>query len=114
MLKISLIQKIIDASLVAGTWMLSYYIRFQMMHGAQSGLAPTFIKIIPFVVIITLYSMHRADLYKSMRFSSRFKELYSVIRANTGAVIFLVIMLYFSGQERISRATILMLSLIHI
>ncbi len=108
MLKISLIQKIIDAILVISTWMLAYAIRFNVMHGAQTGQAPTFIKISPFVGIITIYFMHRADLYKSMRFSSRFKEIYSVIRANTMAVIFLVIMLYFSGQDRISRATILL------
>lgn len=108
MTNISLIQKIIDFLIVVSTWMLAYFIRFHIAHGGQSGLMPTFIKLSPFVSLITVYSMYKAGLYRSMRFSSRFKEVYSVIRANTLAVTFLVIILYFSGQDRISRATIVL------
>jgi len=108
MTNISLIQKTIDSVIIISTWMLAYFIRFHILQGAQSGLMPIFIKIAPFLALITIYSLNKADLYKSMRFSSRFKEVYSVIRANTLAVIFLIIILYFSGQNRISRATIVL------
>ena len=107
MLNFSLAQKIVDTCIILISWAIAYSIRFDFLSG-QQGLGLTFLKISPFIVLITLYSFSKASLYQSMRFSSRFKEIYSVFRANTSASIFLVILLYFTSQERISRATILM------
>ncbi len=107
MLNLSLAQKIVDTCIILISWALAYTIRFDFLAG-QQGLGITFIKVSPFIVVITLYSFSKASLYQSMRFSSRFKEIYCVFRANTSAAIFFVILLYFTSQERISRATILM------
>ena len=107
MRKFSFYQKVVDSIIILLSWAIAYFVRFHIMSG-QKGLALTFLKISPFVTAITLYSFYKVDLYKSMRFSSRFKEIYSVFRANTTAAIVIVILLYFTSQERISRATILM------
>lgn len=103
---ISLLQKLVDSIVVVACWLLAYFIRFHYLPNAQIGLQLEFLKIAPVLIIVTLYSFHRTGLYRSLRFSSRYKEIFSVLRGNTGAVLGLVILLYFFSGERISRLTI--------
>lgn len=105
--KFSLIQYLVDTGIVSTAWLVAYLLRFRVMKGAQSGLEWEFAKITPFLVIISLYSFYKNDLYRSLRFSNRYKEIFSVLRGNFFAVIGLVILLYFVSDERISRLTIL-------
>ncbi len=77
------------------------------MDSGQTGLEMEFAKIAPFLIGISLYNFHNAELYSSLRFTSRFKEIFSVLRGNFYAVIGLVILIYFFSDERISRLTIL-------
>jgi len=100
-------QKLCDSLIVLASWFMAFYIRFKLMRGAQQGLELDFLKIAPFLVVASLYSFYRADLYKSLRFSNRYKEIFSVLRGNFFAVIALIILLYFTSEERISRLTIL-------
>lgn len=103
----SLIQYLADAIVLSFAWLLAYLIRFELLTGAQSGLEWEFAKITPFLVAISLYSFHKNGLYRSLRFSNRYKEIFSVLRGNFFAVVGLVILLYFVSDERISRLTIL-------
>lgn len=100
-------QKIVDIALVSFSWFISYLIRFELLSGGQTGLESEFLKIWPFLVTITLTSLHRNDLYKSLRFTSRYKEILNLIKGNFLAVIGLVILLYFGNDERVSRLTII-------
>lgn len=100
-------QKLLDAALVFVAWMLSYFIRFRLLEGGQIGLEMEFLKIGPFLIGLSLYSFYRNGLYRSLRFTNRYKEIFSVIRGNFMATVGLIIMLYFVSDERISRLTIL-------
>ncbi|MCR9205914.1 MAG: undecaprenyl-phosphate glucose phosphotransferase [Halobacteriovoraceae bacterium] len=100
-------QKLLDAILVFIAWMIAYYVRFHVMKGGQPGLEMEFVKIGPFLVLISLYAFYKNDLYRSLRFANRYKEIFSVIRGNFMATIGLVILLYFVSDEKISRLTIL-------
>ena len=102
-----LIQRTSDLLLITISWFISYLIRFQFLNDAQQGLAWEFAKIAPFLVAISLYSFHKNGLYRSLRFSNRYKEIFSVLRGNLIAVVGLVMLLYFVSDERISRLTIL-------
>lgn len=103
----SFFQKLVDGLTVFGSWMLAFYIRFHLLQGGQPGLQAEFIKIGPYLVLISIYAFYKTDLYSSLRFSNRYKEIFSVIKGNTFAVLGLVILLYFLNDERISRLTIL-------
>lgn len=105
-------QKILDAIIVFAAWMISYYIRFHLMSGGQPGLQMEFVKIGPALAIISLYAFYKNDLYRSLRFTNRYKEIFSVIRGNFVATVGLVILLYFVSDERISRLTILIYLLV--
>jgi Undecaprenyl-phosphate glucose phosphotransferase len=103
----ALIQKAVDCTTIAISWGLSYIVRFEILAGAQKGLEWEFAKVTPFLVIISLYSFHKSGLYKSLRFSNRYKEIFSVLRGNSAAIVSLIMLLYFVSDERISRLTIL-------
>ena len=104
---LSNIQRMVDSIFVALSWWLSYLTRFSLIEGGEDGLQWEFAKITPFLVIITLYFFKKAELYRSLRFSSRYKEIFSVLRGNSSAVIGLVILFYFVSEEKISRLTII-------
>lgn len=106
------IQKFFDSLFTAVFWLTSYLIRFQFIPNAQEGLELQFILITPLLILLTLYSFDKNDLYSSQRFTSKYREILSVVRANTYAMLGLVILIYFSGEEKISRLTILIYLLI--
>jgi exopolysaccharide biosynthesis polyprenyl glycosylphosphotransferase len=105
---LSFIQKSIDALSCALFFTAAYFIRFEYMHGAQEGIELTFIKMTPFLIFSTLYSFHNNNLYKAQRFASKYYEILSVVKGNTAGIIGFVIALYFFGEERLSRLTILL------
>lgn len=102
----SFFQKLVDGITVFGSWMLAFYIRFHLLQGGQPGLQIEFLKIGPYLVLISLYAFYKTNLYSSLRFSNRYKEIFGVIKGNTFAVLGLVILLYFLNDKRISRLTI--------
>lgn len=99
----SLLQKVVDGIGISFCWMLAYYIRFDILPGGDQGLEKTFLSILPFLIVISLYFYRKNNLYRSMRFSSRYVELSAVFKANTQAIIALVIGIYFLAPERLSR-----------
>jgi len=100
-------QHLLDSSIVIIAWGASFFIRFNLLKGAQRGLELEFMKVLPFLLVISLYSFHKNRLYNSLRFSNHLKEILSVIRGNFFAVVGLVLLLYFVSDERVSRLTIL-------
>jgi Undecaprenyl-phosphate glucose phosphotransferase len=101
------LQRLIDTFASALFWWLAYILRFEYIPNAQQGLEITFIKLTPVLMIATAYAFHRNGLYRPQRFASKLYEILSLIRGNATAVIGFVIVLYFFGEERVSRLTIL-------
>lgn len=105
-------QKGVDALFSALFWLLSYWLRFNFLSGAEQGLAYVFLLLAPVVSILTIYFFHSCGLYQSQRFSSRYIELLSVAKGSFLATTSLVVIIYFVSPERISRLTILFYFLI--
>ncbi len=103
-----MLQRIFDATLAAACWLAAFYVRFRLMDGAQTGLEPLFLKLTFVVIGLTAWSFSGQGLYRSQRFSSRFKEILAVFKANNIAAIGLIIALYFFAGDRVSRATIIL------
>lgn len=100
-------QKSLDVLIVLVCWLLAYVFRFHLQDGGQPGLENVFLRLSLLIALLTTWSFHQNGLYRSLRFSSRYREILAVLRANTQAVLGLVIILYFFAEERLSRLTIL-------
>ncbi len=96
-------QRLTDAIFISIFWGLAYYIRFFHLPNAQIGIGPLFLKITPFILFIGQYSYSKNGLYLSQRFTSRYKEIAAVLKANTQILIFTIIAFYFFAPDRISR-----------
>lgn len=77
-----------------------------MLEG-ESGLELLFIKLAPVLAILTHYSFYKNSLYHSQRFTHRYREILSVVKANTFASVAFILFLYFFGFERVSRLALL-------
>lgn len=103
-----MLQRIFDVALAAFCWLIAFYLRFRLMEGGQTGLETLFLKLTLVVMGLTAWAFSGQGLYRSQRFSSRFKEILAVFKANNIAVMGLIIALYFFAGDRVSRATIIM------
>lgn len=101
------LQKFVDALGISISWYLAYTIRFEILSGGQTGLEKTFLSILPGLILISLYFYYKNNLYNSMRFSNRYRELLAVLKANTQSTFALVVGIYFLAPERLSRLAIL-------
>ena len=102
----AIFQQVLDAIFAGLAWYIAYTVRFNIFEG-QAGLEMLFLKLSPFIIILTLYFFHKNGLYKSQRFNSRYKEIFIVFKTNTQAILVFVILLYFFSPTRISRMMIL-------
>jgi exopolysaccharide biosynthesis polyprenyl glycosylphosphotransferase len=100
------IQRLVDLGAVWISWIIAYFIRFRAFKGAEAGLEETFLKLSFVLIGVSLYSFYKMGLYRSQRFSNRYKEIFSVIRGNTMAIIIFIILIYFFGESRLSRLTL--------
>jgi Undecaprenyl-phosphate glucose phosphotransferase len=107
--KFETIHKLNDFSIATVCWILSYYIRFEsgLQGGAQEGLEEIFFKFSPVLGILTFYFFRKEGLYRSQRFERRSKEIFSVMSGNIKAILAFIVILYFSGLDRLSRLTLL-------
>lgn len=106
------LPKIVDAALTALCWWASYYIRFQYFPGAERNLEFIFLKLTFLLIIVTIYSFGKSGLYLSQRFTSRSKEILTVVRANITAVTIFLVAIYFFADNRVSRLTLIFYFLI--
>lgn len=102
----ALLQKISDLTVVTIAWWIAYYVRFEVMDGGQYGLESLFLKLNIILLAIYFFSFEKSGLYSSYRFSSRYKEILAVIKANSVGLVYLVLFIYFFGGDRVSRLTI--------
>lgn len=101
------VQKLVDMLVATLCWWAAYAIRFQVMDGGEMGLEDLFIKVTPIIALITLYQFNKNELYSSQRFSSRLKEILSVMKASGASFLTLIVVLYFFATGRLSRGHLL-------
>lgn len=102
-----LIQVAVDAVLASFFWLVTYYIRFEIVPGGQEGLGPLFVKAALLMSGLTVYFFRREGLYRSYRLTSRWQELANTVHANAMAVVAFVVLAYFIAPERLSRGVVL-------
>lgn len=95
-----------DALITSFSWLMSYYIRFEIIGGAQPNLGMFFIKLTPIVILITLYFAYKQGLYSSQRYTSWHRELFLTIIASITAFGAIVLFSYFILNFIISRLTL--------
>jgi len=105
------LQVVIDAVVIAISYMLAYAIRFadpwydeSIAHLPFRYYAVYLAAVVP--VFLLLYRSH--DLYSSRRMSGRKRELIAIIQANTIGVLELIVFLYVVHQNHISRGMVFM------
>lgn len=97
---------LVDAALGLLLWALAVTSRIFLDHENS----PDFNDYLKYGVAIgglTILFFHQQGLYKTLHFRSRGEELFTVLRANTYAVLMFILLAYFFEHERISRGTLL-------
>ena len=87
-------------------WFAAYGIRFHLLANADTGLEFIFIKLTPLLLVLTLYNFYRNDLYLFERSHSPYREMLQVLKGNIATILFFVFLVYFFEENRISRLTI--------
>ena len=100
------LMKLIDPLVIGFVWWLCYLLRFRWMEG-ESGLEGLFTASGFLLSFLTLYMYSRAGLYKPNRWQALSGQIFDVIRAHTLTIIVFIVILYFTFDRRLSRATIL-------
>jgi len=108
------LQQLSDAVAIAAAWLTSFYIRFSLMEGGQSGLSLFFLYLTPLLIALTLFYNYKNELYVSNRYYSWYKEILSVIKSNLQAIFTFIIAFYFIAPNRLSRITLMIYLLISI
>lgn len=104
----ALLQRLADVIFISLSWWIAYYIRFEMIPGAQSGLSFLFLKLNAILVLILLWVFQNNNLYSSYRFSSRSKEIFKVLKSTFLTSIYFVLVIYFFAENRVSRITLVL------
>jgi Undecaprenyl-phosphate glucose phosphotransferase len=99
---------ITDMTLVAGSWLAAYFIRFHTVFDAPLGIPDFQAYLPPLLVIIPLWiGLFRArGLYEPQRTGSLPREASSILRANTAGVVVLVAITFFLRSYFYSRGVV--------
>jgi Undecaprenyl-phosphate glucose phosphotransferase len=99
---------IADLTLVGGSWLLAYWIRFHTVLDAPLGVPPFDAYLPPLVVILPLWLVifRSRDLYEPQRTGSLLREIGAVISATAVGVVVLVAVTFFLRSYFYSRGVI--------
>jgi FlaA1/EpsC-like NDP-sugar epimerase len=99
-----------DLLLVAGCWLLAYYVRFYVAGPPARHdipfLQPYLLMLLPILVVWGI-SFRAFDLYRPRRIGSRLSEVAGIAKASTmGALVLVSVMTFFFRQYDYSRVVI--------
>jgi Undecaprenyl-phosphate glucose phosphotransferase len=98
-----------DLLLVAGCWLLAYYVRFHVAGPPSHGIPdfePYLLLLLPILVVWGI-SFHAFDLYRPRRIGSRLSEVADIAKASSvGALVLVSVMTFFFRQYDYSRVVI--------
>ena len=98
-----------DLALIAGSWLLAYYLRFYAdlvpLHHQIPPLGPYLALLVPILVVWTV-TFRAFDLYRPRRLGSRLAEMSDVAKAGTAGVLILLSLTFFMRSYEFSRVVI--------
>ncbi|MGM0432667.1 MAG: undecaprenyl-phosphate glucose phosphotransferase [Spirochaetota bacterium] len=95
-----------DAVVVFGSWMLAYFLRFEVIPGGRGTPVFFFLKLDVLITAVTLFFINRNGLYHSMRNYTWIQEVQRVGYSAAESVVATAFIFYFFFPERISRLSI--------
>ncbi|MBR3306622.1 MAG: undecaprenyl-phosphate glucose phosphotransferase [Lachnospiraceae bacterium] len=106
------IHVLLDAVLVAGSYVLAWYIRFELLRGRElfeGGILPTstYFSLLYFIVPGYLVIYYLCDLYSSKRYSSVEREIFNIIKANTMGLAVVIVGMFIVKLVNFSRSMIM-------
>lgn len=101
-------QQLADAAAIAAAWLFSYYIRFEIIGGAQAGLGLFYLNLTPLIILLTLPFYFRSGLYDSNRYYSWHREILSVMISVSKGLFSFIILFFFAAPSRLSRITLML------
>lgn len=90
------------------SWLLSYFLRFNVIPGGQRELFMFFLSVSMLIIPLYVFAFRRNGLYISGRNDSWLQEAQLIIYGSFAAGVMLVIIFYFFFPDRVSRLTILL------
>lgn len=99
------LQQLSDAFALTVAWLISYFIRFEMMQGAQSGRSLFYLKLTPLLILFTLFFFYKRGLYATNRYYSWHREILSVFLSTIQGHFALIILFFFTAPTSLSRIT---------
>lgn len=108
--RVRAIQILADLLAITSAWYLSYWIRFELIGSAQTGLEKAFAFWLLPLLLITVYFLIKHEQYDRPSLRSSTEDIMRLFRANALSVVAFIIFLYFVSDSRISRATLLIYS----
>ena len=106
--RFALFQRLLDLITITLSWFLAYFIRFNILPGAQEGITIEFIKLTPYILVISIFFYTRNNLYQSTRYFSWYKEIFGIVKSNIQSISAFFIVLYIISQVRFSRITLIL------
>ena len=100
------IHVVLDAVVVAGTYLLAWYIKFRIFTPIQGAYLSreTYFRALYFIVPLYLALFYLSGLYASKRYSSSGREIYNIIKANVMGFVIFVFALYLFKMINFSRS----------
>ncbi len=108
------LQQLSDAVAITVAWLISYYIRFSLIGGGQTGLGLYYLKLTPVIIMLTLFFFFKNGLYISNRYFSWHREILSVLVSTVQGQFTFIILFFFIAPNSVSRMTLLIYVLVSI
>ncbi len=108
---------ILDAIVTAISWLLSYFIRFNVeIIPVTKGIPPfsLYLELVIYAVIIWSIVFKAMGLYAPMRSTSKLKETSKIAQASTVALLIFIALVYFIKEYKFSRVVILYFLLLNV
>lgn len=109
--KIEIFHKFFDVFIIAFSWGLAYYYRFEGTN-AEQGLIGWYIKVGLFITLLSYYNFRRNSLYTSKRFDSISNEVLTLLRVHAVTILTFILVLYLFSAHKVSRLHLIYYSLI--
>lgn len=104
------LYRVTDAAIVAGIWLLSYWLRFEIPIVPITKGFPefsTYSALTPLVVVLWVLIFSAAGVYQSSRMLRRTHEVHQVLRAHGMALLVFIALTYLFSEYKYSRAVVL-------
>jgi Undecaprenyl-phosphate glucose phosphotransferase len=107
--------RLVDAVIVGASWLLSYWVRFELpLLAVTKGLPEfsTYASLTPLVVLLWGFTLSGSQVYQSTRMLRRTHEIQRVLRAHLTALVLFIALTAIISEYRYSRAVMLFFGLL--